>query len=561
MNQRMTGKKWAATMLAILLALSTVGAALASDDNMNALGEFPLVKEQETLTIFTFPVGNDKNFEDNWMTQYYEEKTNVKVDWKISISEQFLEKLNLALVSGEQIDLVISGRNGLTAITLSNLLKYANQGVILPLEDLIETETVYMKARLDEYEGWREAITTPSGHIYSLPSLNHGFHATYYGKMWVNKEFLSNVDLEIPTTTEAFHEMLLAFRDQDANGNGDPNDEVPLMAAIDHYGARIDTFLMSAFIYDDGQNRLFLDDGKVVAAFAQPEFREGLAYLNMLYEDDLIYKESFTQNRSTRAQLNSQTYESIVGALPNPHHGIGSRADDEPARFLEYEPIEPLAGLNGLQITRTDYYDKFLINEMAGVLAASSNNPALAMRWLDWFMSEEGTMTLVYGGEGVARTAADPGSTGIDGGPAVYQLITLEQDDPYYQNASWGERFPHFLTSDMRNGRQQPDMMAPDGTGLESFLYHFSKVNYEPYSAPLDMLIPPLYYDESVISEMALLTTDINTYVEESIARFVIGDLSVENDWDRFLDELEALNLSRYLSIIQETYDASAFAK
>ena len=32
----------------------------------------------------------------------------------------------------------------------------------------------------------------------------------------------------MPTTTEELREVLRAFKEQDANGNGDPNDEIPL---------------------------------------------------------------------------------------------------------------------------------------------------------------------------------------------------------------------------------------------------------------------------------------------------------------------------------------------
>ena len=78
------------------------------------------------------------------------------------------------------------------------------------------------------------------------------------------------------------------------NGNGDPNDEIPMIGAIDTYGAKIDTYLMCAFIYDDGQNRLMInDDGQVIAVFTQPEFKEGLKYLAGLYSENLIYPDSF----------------------------------------------------------------------------------------------------------------------------------------------------------------------------------------------------------------------------------------------------------------------------
>lgn len=38
----------------------------------------------------------------------------------------------------------------------------------------------------------------------------------------IRKDWLENLGLEMPTTLEEYHKVLLAFKEQDANGNGDP---------------------------------------------------------------------------------------------------------------------------------------------------------------------------------------------------------------------------------------------------------------------------------------------------------------------------------------------------
>jgi putative aldouronate transport system substrate-binding protein len=386
----------------------------------------------------------------------------------------------------------------------------------------------------------------------------------YYGKMWINKEFLKNVGLGIPTTVDEFHNMLLAFKNNDANGNGNLNDEIPMMGAIDNFGARVDTFLMSAFIYDDGENRLFLDDnGKVVAAFAQPEFQEGLRYIHQLYTEGLISKESFTSSREVRQKLNSVNYESVIGAISNIHHNnLGTRETGQPVRWIDYEPIAPLKGPKGLQITRYDYYNKFQTTMPSGFIPATSKKAALVMRWLDWFMSEEGTIALINGGQGLGWDSADRGATGPDGSPAKIKTIKLDTSDPYYGNAVWGQMLPNNQTSLYRNSIQVPtDMLEPGGTGSERFLFVKTKENYEPYGIAVNKLIPPLYYSAADVSEIAMLTTNINTYVEESIAKFIVGDLNIETGWTAFQNELKRLGIDRYLQIIQTTYNQSAFAK
>ena len=569
------GKRSFRILIALLLALAVTGGTWAAGraqgstdapvidrSNFNALGTFPIAKQKENITVVLATNASTWNGDTNWMSKFYENKTNVHVNWNVAPLEQFKERVNLALASSEKIDVVVAGNSQWTAYSFNDHMRFAEQKVILPIQDYIESDTIYMKQNLAQMAGWREVLTLPNGNIYALPTLNDCYHCRYYGKMWINMEFMKNLNLKVPTTIEEFRQMLIAFRDKDANGNGDPNDEIPMMGAIDSFSSRVDTYLMSAFIYDDGQDRIFLNNGKAVAAFMQPEFQEGLRYLNSLYRERLIARDSFTSNRNERALLNSGKYESLIGAMPNMHHGLGNRDTGQPVRWIDYEPIVPLKGPKGLQITRYDHYQKFMITESAGFLPATCKNPALVMRWLDWFHSEEGNIVLRYGEKGTSWTDPAPGTTGPSGVPAKVQTITLQPDHPYYGNMIWGATFPNYTTYQFRNLNAAADnMRAADGTGLERFLETMSRERYEPYAQKVENILPPLYYSGDNVLEMTTMITNINTYVEESIAKFVVGDLNIDTGWAAYLQNLRNLGVDRYLQIIQSTYDASAFAK
>jgi putative aldouronate transport system substrate-binding protein len=531
--------------------------------NFNALGTFPLVKNKETLNILTaMDIGNF-NGDTNLFTKYYEEKTNVHVNWNVVSLDQFKERVNLALASAEPIDFIAAANSSMISFTMTDYLKYAEQKVIIPVNPWIESDSIYLKEKLNEVPMWKEFLTQPDGNIYIYPTLNDCYHCKYYGKMWVNKEFLKNLNLKVPTTTEEFRQMLIAFKTRDANGNGDPNDEIPLMGAVHDFMTNIDTFLMSAFVYDDGKDRLYVDNGKVVAAYMQPEFQEGLRYLNGLFREGLVEKDTFTVNRNVRHQLNSGKYESIIGAMPNHHAGnLGVRESNQPVRSIDYEPIPPLKGPKGLQVTRYDYYTQFMYTENGSMIPATSKNPALVVRFLDWFYTVEGNTLMRSGPKGIAWTDADPGATGPDGSPALRKPIIMNPGDANYGNTGWVARFPNFTDSAYRNMDQTAaDMYAPDGSGGERFLEVKSRENYAPYGLDISKLVPPMFYTASNALEMSTLQTNINTYVEESIAKFVVGDLNVETDWARFQNELRNLGIDRYLQIIQSTYDKSALKR
>lgn len=539
----------------------SVSGAAIDRSNFNPLGTFPIVKQRTDLILAVQTATPPKDWDTNWFTTFYEDKTNVNIVFVQYPPEQFKERVNLAFASADKIDFIMTGGSGNSLYSRTEILKYVQQGVIQPIHHLIDKDTIHMKAGLDRIPGLRASFTLPDGTMYVPPAYAETFHAKYYGKMWVNMVFLQNLNMQIPTTIQEFHNMLTAFKTRDANGNGNPNDEIPMAGAIDHYGAKVDTYLMSAFVYDDGENRIYLDNGKVTAAYMQPAFRDGLRYLSQLYSEGLIYPDSFIWRRSDRQTFNSQKFESIIGAMGMPHNGnTGTRDSSQPVRWIDYRPIPPLKGPNGLQITRQDYYPSDEQN--AGFIPVTCTNPALVLRWLDWMYSDEGYITYNWGGRGIGWTDSDPGATGADGSPATMKRITLVEGDNYYRNVKWDNGLPLYSMASLSNLLQEaPDMMAPTGTGSGRYLYYWTEQNYQPYGAPISMLIPPLYYNENDVSSIASLSATINTYVEESIARFVTGQMSVDRDWDRFQTELRNIGIERYLRIIQDTYSRSAFAK
>lgn len=69
--------------------------------------------------------------------------------------------------------------------------------------------------------------STSDGHIYGLPRLRVDM-TDRLTRSFVNKVWLENLGLEVPTTIDEYYEFSQHFKNQDANGNGDTNDEIPL---------------------------------------------------------------------------------------------------------------------------------------------------------------------------------------------------------------------------------------------------------------------------------------------------------------------------------------------
>lgn len=539
-------------------AENSTTASNEEESNFNPVGTFPIVKEKEELIVMTYPATSVVDMDSYWMTPWYEEKTNVHVNWIVTPAEQFKEKLQISFASEDEMDFVTS--SGMAGIpnSESDIARFASQGFIIPLNDIIEENNPCMNALLDEHEGFRERITTPDGNIYTFAAYNECYHCYSPNKMYFNKTFCDNLNLELPTTTEEFREVLKQIIANDANQNGEA-DEIGIVGVASDPTRLVSTFLMTSFTYDDGTNRLYLDDGKVTASFVSEEWREGLRYLKSLYDEGLIYKESFVQDAAAAGKVNSQKYENVVAALPNMHYGtVGTRETGEPVRNIDYVAIAPLEGPDG---TRQAYWNYYVNMGMSGYIPSTSTKAELVARWVDWFMSEEGNMVLMNGIEGIGWEQPDEGATGVDGSPATYKLIQREEGDEYYNAVSWNQKFPHNNTQAARLGMQSPsDIFAEDGTGAEAAYYTFTRDNYAPYAMPQEMILPPLFYSEEQIGSIAQYQTNINTYVNEAIARFIVGEMDIENDWEKYLSEINSMDLESYLAVVQEAYDASPYA-
>ena len=517
---------------------------------------FPLVTEPASVSVFT----NDDNGVDlsqNWFTQYYENLTGITVNWSVVNSDQYLEKLNLMMAGGDEMD-IYTTKNKTLSKTL--VYKYGTQGIILPINSFFDTcESYYLDNILSQDEAWRTGVTAPNGDIYGFNDVGSCFHCSYPVKMWVNKVWMDNLGITPPTTPDEFYDMLVRFKNEDANGNGDPNDEVPLSNCTEATGSSsyMAGYLMNAFTYSNPRTKyLYVKDGSAAVSYNQEGWREGLSYLNKLYSEGLMDPESYIQDRTTMKARNDSGEHPIFGAVPAQHTTVitNGNLDD---RWKEYIALPPLTGPDGLCITTNtslSNYDNFRT-----MISGSSKNPELAFRFCDGlFASQEIGLLHGFGEENVRWHYAKEGELGKDGQQALYSNVTEDdkipqEGEPYYNNYCWGSMFANYATNHSKWASPN-DMSIPGTASFERYLY----VNTEPYEAKkadISMVMPSFFFSEEDNAEIARLQTTIINYVDESTAAFVTGNKSIDNDWDAYITELGNLGLADYLAIYQRYYD------
>jgi putative aldouronate transport system substrate-binding protein len=393
--------------------------------------------------------------------------------------------------------------------------------------------------------------TQSDGKIYGMVAVNECFHCYYSQKMWVNTEWMKALGIATPVTVDDFYQMLKAFKTKDPNRNGKA-DEIPLSGSyVSGWNTKIDPFLMMPFIYNDGGNRHLVRNGKIIQAYDQPEWREGLRYMRKLYAEGLILRDTFTQDQNQLKAIGENPDVAILGAWAGGHVGIAFQMEGPSHRDQIYKTIPPLVGLSKERYARytPDYgWGNYYITNKA-------KNPAAAVRLGDFMYTPEYSVWNGWGMKGDSWTDPDPGTVGLDGhSPATRkQTKSWGTGDPLV----WWNQLGSFLQStEVRTGAQRSN----NPSDLEVILFDETRKNYEPFTPPMSMIVPPLTYGEKVSAELSDLETTLNSFVNEYTVRFITGDLDVNSaDWDKYLAELKKIGVDRYVEIKQQAYEGSAF--
>ena len=551
-----------AALLILLLAITLTGCGgekpkndapkeTASSD-LNELGKFPISKTKKTIKVLIPWSGGDIN--EYWNTTEFEKKTNIHVEWQVVPAQSFKEKRAVLLAGGDLPDVIVNGPDSFS-FTPAEQLQYGSQGTFIDLSKYIDSDTVHLKKILQDNPQYKKLITNLDGKIYALPDFNTCYHCNFSQKLWINTKWLDKVGLKMPTTTDEFEKVLLAFKNQDPNGNG-KKDEKPLVFVTDAWNGSIDGFLMNAFTYTDGSTRLQLNNGKIEYAPTKPEYKEGLKYIQKLYKQGLIDAASFTTDKASLKKLNEGGDRTVVGATAGGTASAVSGGISVSERFAEYDIVPPLAGPAGFK-SAGNYQNVRDVTPGVFEITKAAKDPALVMRWIDWMYSQEGTIFHSLGQEGIDWKKADGTQLGLDGKPAKLVPVPRADSDPMKNKIIWDQLFPSYRTKEFRDGFAAPtDWRADlkDPMSAERHLYDGTKA-YEAVAPKADKTVPPITVSADKVADYVRMQNDIDTYVKESTAKFITGGMNIDKDWDKFQKQLVDLGLEDYLKMCQESYD------
>ena len=102
------------------------------------------------------------------MVKQWEELTGIRFEWQDVPYDGVAEKINLTLSAGGD-QLPDCFWNFVDGQSSNFVTQYADQGVFLPTEDIINNYMPEYKALLESKPEYRKIATAPDGHIYGFP--------------------------------------------------------------------------------------------------------------------------------------------------------------------------------------------------------------------------------------------------------------------------------------------------------------------------------------------------------------------------------------------------------
>lgn len=509
----------------------------AENVTLTGVNEFPVVKEKVEFSVFVPKSSFVSDFETNEFTKWYEEKTNVHINWSVS-SGDAQQAFNLMIASGEYPDIILG--MGLSREQVSSLAK---QGIVVDISKEIDKYGYYTK-RMFEKEPTAKEYVMFGDKIYGIPRVSATYASRYKLAMWVYRPWMEKLGIEEPQTTEEFYQMLKAFKEKDPNGNGKA-DEIPLAArGVYNWGTGIEAFLMSAFIPDDASGRYYVDNGQVKYAGVQPEYRDGLRYIKKLYDEGLIYRDTFILDRNQITAL-GENETPILGAAPGEYPGMFCNPTGTTKRYHEFTTIPPLKGPGGVRATVPT---SSVANGHSFIVTKTCKHPDVAVKWVDWLMSEEGKIKSQDRGLTITRKAKD-GELGVDGRQALWTIEqkSAEEQAKYsegMQNLAW-------YNSGIYYSSLESSLRTCDPENKSAELYKL----YSTYDK----------YGTDKYKQITIADEDIDAYTdyqsikdetEASFAKFVTGEYDLDKDWDKYVAGLNNLGLKEYMKLLQRNYDA-----
>ena len=468
------------------------------------------------LTVAVIRDNNVKDYSTNYYTKWLEQKTGYDIRFEY-ITSGYEEEYIFAMLTADtgSIDMIMLPSEQ-AVLSEERLSTYIQKGYFKDLSEYLDG-TTNLESVTDEY-GLAGGISDNNA-VYFFPNINTARTVHNMQVMWINHGWLNELGLSVPRTAEELKNVLVAFKEQDPNGNGIA-DELPLISCEQEYSTQSYNFILNGFTKNNPFSlRTYTDNnGKIRLSPIQNEFRNGLSFCNFLYENKLIEQSCFGYTERQLMELVNSDND-VVGAFTSGSVSdvIYSNCSDVLARYTQISPLITAEGEQNAVWVSADV-------NIGGFIPENSQHPDEAFKLAELMLSEEASLIAAFGEENTDWKYSDNGDLSTYGTSAV--ITTINYLNGTIQNKNYNRIGPYVLDEKYANG-----VTWNGNNSLVEYIDARAVRAYEEYYFFVDEAFHRETDNENCIEAREWLDGRINDFITGE------KDINADYEWDLFTEE------------------------
>jgi len=344
----------------------------------------------------------------------------------------------------------------------------------------------------------------------------------------IRQDWLDELGLSAPVTIDDWYTKLKAFKEK-------KNASAPLSFEYRWFFVQYSAACLSSpwgvtypfYIADDGKTVKF---GPM-----EPGYREFLTEMRKWYAEGLIDRDMPSINKATvDAKFASGNAGVVIEQAANVENAANANKDN---------PAYKIAGLKTPVLKAGDkrnfgHYVNAYNGSFCTAISSQCKDIETALRYLDYFWSPEGQRFASYGTEGVSYTMVD-GKITLN----TALLDHLDTNTPLALRAMFacGQNGTNFSYRSI-----DPDWSNSPLVGAVKTFWRDNDM--------LKHIYPPVTATPDEASYVSSTFSNIDTYCQEMIVKFIIGNEPLSN-YDAFIARLKSLGVEKLVQYKQAAYD------
>lgn len=531
---------------------AATGSSQKTEETTDAGSELKTIKIMGVDRSITDSAGNTVYLSDwvNGDSKIWEKFTSelaargLALELDLIAGDQYPTVLQTSIAAGLDCDMV-----NITSLDANTREQLVERGELLAVNQIREE---YSNAETVDFytNGYGSEVarlnTMEDGNEYWVSAITIG---DYAGESWggfagsmIRWDWLEKLGLELPETTEELFDVLKAFQEKDANGDGMPN-EVANAGMEGFYNGIAQMFgLGVSSVYVD------YETGKATSPWYQDSIKDYISYMKRLNEAGLLDTsgQSGVLNAENKISLTLgwwiETWVEptiTVGEGQEAPYLVGLLCDAENGST----PL--IARQNGIQKTNYDF-----------AITSQADKEAIGILF-DYLASEEYSVLTEFGIEGytydvvdgvkVKRTDSDISEVQIMS--MGFAMWTADSILPRYEIVDRVQELETCEEMGYSVGREE------NGYKEKAAIIKNVYENPDDYSYAYMSIDGNIAVATSEQTEkIAELSTDFETYSSELLTNLILGEKSMD-DWDSYIAEMKELGLDELIAITQERYN------